>query len=411
MKSLLILIILFSQAAESNDGIAGFKGGKVELNFHSDTNVSMKSEVLKISRVKVDVDYIFYNNSKRDEEVLVAFPFSGIDCGDFKFDLNNQFTAAVNGESVSFNEEMTIKYKGKDISQEVKNAGIKLCRDEEYETEMIANIRHNITNPKEFKFNKTVQGLIYYSNDKKLLDKFIMLSRLGYIVEGGDSDGKVMFFWGPDWKVSKKAFFKVKFPGMTETRIQHSYVPWTGSGSYMPKDLGYEKYEKIKNLPVWAKGLADINKNPLRYEMEITSERSSVEYILKTAKTWKGPIQNFKLIIDRSNGAGVSNYVKDYKLEGNNLIWETKDFIPKEDLVVSFSSFVFNERKFTGKVSEVEKRELASMTQEYNSLDSKSKESIGKLVGRFKAYIAKYSKSKNLPQAFSMLDYLENDIE
>jgi hypothetical protein len=410
MKALFILLLLFSEIASSNDGIAGFKGGKIELNFSSNTNVSMKSEVLKISQTLVDVDYVFYNDSKKDEEVLVAFPFPEIECGDFKFDLDNKFTVLINGESASLKEEVTIKHVGKDITQIVKSLGLKLCRDTEFEEKMADNIRVNITNPEKFKFNKICNELIYYSNDKILLDKFITLCELGYVAEWSGENSSVDYPWGPDWKVTKKAYFKVNFPAMKETRIHHSYIPWPGTGSYIPKDLTYEKFEKIKGLQVWSQGLEKINKNPLRYEMVLTTDIKSVEYILKTARTWKGPVHDFKLILDRDKGTAISNYVKDYKVVGNDLVWETKNFVPKEDLVVSFSNYTFIERKFTGFVSEGEKQEFASISKEYNSLDPKNKDSVKKLIERFKTYIAKYSKSKNLPQAFSMLDYLESDI-
>jgi hypothetical protein len=410
MKSILILLVLFSEFASSNDGIAGFKGGKVELNFSSNTNVSMKSEILKISQSLVNVDYVFYNDSKKNEDVLVAFPFPEVDCSDFQFDLDSKFTALVDGSPAPIKEEVIVKYKGKDITQTVKDAGLKLCRDTRFEQEMAENIRVNITNPEKYKFKKNCNEFIFYSNDKKFLDKFIQFCELGYVAEWSGENASVEYPWGPDWKVTKKMYFNASFPSMKETRIQHSYIPWQGRGSYFPKDLSYEKFEKIKNLKIWSQGLEKINKNPLRYEMILTSDRYSVEYILKTAKTWKGPIQDFKLILDRNNAAAISNYVKDYKVVGNDLVWESKNFIPKEDLVVSFLNYSFIERKFTGSVSEVERQEFASIGKEYNSLDLKNKESVNNLINRFKAYIKKYSKSKNLPQAFSMLDYLENDI-
>jgi hypothetical protein len=413
MKTLIAIFIIYCNLpfnAFSNDGIAGFKGGKIELNFNSNIAVSIKSEILKVSQTKVDVDYIFYNDSMKDEEILIAFPFPEIDCSDFRFDLNNEFGATINGIPASLNEEITITSKGKDITDQVKKLGLKLCRDESFELEMIANIKVNITNPEKFKFSDSCDEVIYYSNDKNILDKYIQVCKLGY---SGDVDGSggIGFPWGPNWNLSKKTYFKVNFPSMKETRIQHSYVPWTGSGSYGPKGLGYKKYQKIRKLPVWSIGVHEINKNPLRYEMEISGDRYSVEYILKTAKTWKGPIKNFKLIIDRGNGIGVSNYIKDYKLEEDNLVWTAENFIPKEDLVVSFSKYIYVEKKFTGSVSKEEKREFAKLIKEYDAIDSKNKISAQSVVKRFKNYIEKYNKSKNLPQAFSMLDHLENGLE
>lgn len=262
---MLALIALYSELALSNDGIAGFKSGKVELNFNSNTNVSMKSEVLKISQSLVDVDYVFYNDSRKDEDVLVAFPFPEVECSDFQFDLENKFTVLVNESPAPLKEELLVKYKGKDITQTVKDAGLKLCRDTEFEEQMTENIRANITNPEKYKFNKICNELIYYSNDKKLLEKFVQFCELGYVAEWNGENASVEYPWGPDWEVSKKMYFNVSFPAMKETRIQHSYVPWPGRGSYVPKDLSYEKFEKIKNLPVWSQGLEKINKNPLRY--------------------------------------------------------------------------------------------------------------------------------------------------
>lgn len=412
MNRFLLVLVLLSVPfiSEANDGYAGYKAGKVELNFSSNTNVMMKSEVLTISDNDISVDYTFYNDSKKAENVLIAFPFPSVDCADFRYNLNNNFTAKVNGKAEMVSEEIRVlNNKGKDITKEVKALNLDLCRDQGFESLVSDHVRINVKDPENYKFKKGLDtGIEYFSNDKEILEKYLKAHALGYIAEySGES---LEFPWGPSWKVAKKSFFTVTFPAKKEIKISHSYTPWPSYQNSKPEKIGDKSFDKVEKLPVWYKGKEYLVKNPMRYELIPDGGVSIIEYILKTANTWKGPIQKFKLVLKRELNLAFSNYVQDYKEQGLDLVWETENFTPKEDLVVYYVDQKLAEKTFTGLVTPEEKKEFDSLSAEYDIVAKKPKDARRLLGEKFKAYIGKYKTSKNLPQAFSMLDYLESDM-
>jgi hypothetical protein len=142
---------------------------------------------------------------------------------------------------------------------------------------------------KDFKDLLKKHGIPYqYPNDAGLKIEALdekqkgELLRLNLIKQFGER-------YEPNWVYQKLLYWKMKFPARKKVNVKHSYNPQMGASvsghSFFkeacvdgPTQKGIEKMLKKSGQPAGVRW---------------------VDYILTTAKTWDGPIKDFKLILKK----------------------------------------------------------------------------------------------------------------
>jgi hypothetical protein len=305
------------------------------LHFMTTDNISIERENLYISLNKIEVSYIFRNNSANDITAEVAFPvapYYGGDVANVPFSHYplgfGDFEVEVNGKLISCKKEVRAYTKGKnvvDITDFLRDMNISI---EDFAGTTSGGgfgggpIGHNAIEklPKE--------------DREKLL-------KLGAI----DSENI------PYWIVDIKYYWKQKFPANSTVSIKHRYTPYYGSrfDVFQPSPRWPYKEGEMSTGIVKESCLAQNIKESLEKKM-ITKVNETgkmtylgyswVSYILTTANNWQGPIKEFHLIIEKPEGSILSLCFDNKIVKSGPTRFEAQinNFIPKRDLKIYFIS-------------------------------------------------------------------------
>jgi hypothetical protein len=280
----------------------------------------MAKEVLTISESKVIVDYDFRNDTDTDITTEVAFPIPDYDLemedrkpSEQGFD---DFRLWVDGKSARYTTEAKAMVKGRDYSALLHSMGVD-----------VASYGHSTDN-----------------DTQPQIQKLSAVQKSRLVMAGVISkDGT------PKWKVRKKYYWPQVFPAHGTVRIRHEYTPALGNSNTVglgssPKDDSEEatsvcidpglretvsKYTAVKD-----------NESFIDY----------VDFILTTANTWKTPIEDFTLIVERPHPdvrqAGRRLNSESFvsfcwngpitKIDVDHFSAHLADFVPTKELRVGF---------------------------------------------------------------------------
>lgn len=246
-----LMCALFATSApvRANDSAAELGAGG--LVFVKSEGVVMEREELTISQSKVQVAYVFRNDSRADVDTRVAFPvpeWDEEDEGDLELDRKGKnpmgFSVIVDGKPVRFETER-------------KRTGTKV---------------------------------------------------------------KVTHHW------------QQRFPAGKRVTVRHAYTPVAGVffGPEQGNPLPELDEHLTKDFCVGPALLAGMKRKPLVLR--------SVRYILTTGANWKGPIETFKLVLEkRVPGDKISVCLPDTRrLDARRFVVERSNFTPTEDLRILF---------------------------------------------------------------------------
>jgi hypothetical protein len=323
------LMLLRGIVALGNDGAASSGAGGIQLRHEA--NISMEKERLTIGESKVTVEYEFLNDTDKDITTEVAFPIppyenKADDPGgipDF-----NDFHLWVDGKELKYNTDVRAKTNGKDYTDILKPLGVDIASfDGTYGSQ-----------------GDPPKGAISRLPKKQVQQ----LANLGLI---DSADGT------PRWEVVKAYYWTQTFPAHKILHVRHEYTPMVGYESISPEDLAFNKphpndpqgeIDRVCVDPSLQKGLADRaikNYKPTGTLLGM----AWVGYILTTANTWKTPIKDFTLVIDRTKGISTASFGTRYvslcwdgpinKLDADHLVANKTNFIPQKELNVAFISF------------------------------------------------------------------------
>lgn len=279
-----------------------------DLVFVKNDSIEMLSEDLTIAVDKVRVDYVFRNNSSTDITMKIGFPlpimFSDAGFSEFawRFPHDQNFKAWVDGKRVvadtnvrigkmDYSREKGAPLNGKwvDLTTELGAAALDPFHPEFVASSAMAKLRQ--------------LGLICYNEE-----------------EPHDESG-------PCWSIKKTYSWSMTFPAQREISIRHEYKPWKGS---FPEVTGvmdeYCPDQDFKNA---------VEKTRKKEQLE----EANVDFILKTASNWSGPIKSFTLRIDKEGASLVSFCpIPGLKLvrSGNMFVATAKDFAPQSDISIYF---------------------------------------------------------------------------
>lgn len=283
--------------------------------------ITMQKEVLRISASKVQVDYEFRNDTDKDITTEIAFPVPAYSLDRDERSVRQlgfeDFELTVEGKKADFDVETNAKLKGRDVSAVLKKFGID-----------IASFGH---------FNDDT----HFSKDIRRLSRTqrAALIHAGLLYPEEDQDeGK--------WSVEKKYYWLQAFPAHSVIHISHQYTPVLGNTNSVrygfdtsADPASREEDESVCIDPKLQKTLMGY----LAASQENSVPLSYVDFIFTTANTWKTPIEDFTLIVERPHAKGATQNFVSFcwdgpitKVDDDHFTAHIDNLIPKKELRVGF---------------------------------------------------------------------------
>jgi hypothetical protein len=356
LRAIIFLVCMVACARLSgNDSAASTAAGGIQLT--REPRISMQKERLFISAKKVRVEYEFVNDTDRDIVTEVAFPIP-----DFAFEFDDpggprsmdDFKVWVEGKKVEFKTEVKASVGGKDITALLER----------------------------YKVDANSFGHFDWNAVKSLDFRKLPATLQTELMRAGAFGANDPFF--PAWTVSKTYHWTQDFPARGILHVVHEYQPMAGftliQTAQLDPELRNRKITEAKTKMANDKGKVGdwVVGSLIALDHEITDscvdaktqaaivsavdtrqseprtknegdngdfvEFAWVDYILTTANSWKTPIADFELIIEKSDpkfihGKSFVSFCWDgsiEKLDDRHFMARAKDFLPKRELHIAF---------------------------------------------------------------------------
>lgn len=323
----LILTALLPVHLHADDGAASIAvGGVVEMK--REPRIAMAKEVLQISATKVIVNYDFRNDSDEDITTNVAFPIPDYEMGEQEpskqgFD---DFRLWINGAASRYLVETRAFLKDTDYTELLTNMHVD-----------IGSFGHSTD------YDHTPDILKLTVAQRKQLVEVGLLDGL--------DNGGTRVNGEPRWRVRKKYYWQQTFPAHKTVHVRHEYTPVLGSNNSIkygmasnPSDA--RAAEEIKSFCI------DGHLRTILQQVADSKDRdapySYVDFILTTANTWKTPIEDFTLIVERphwNSNRGESD-LADYvsfcwdgpvtKIDADHFSAHAENLVPTKELRIGF---------------------------------------------------------------------------
>ncbi|MBK7163591.1 MAG: DUF4424 family protein [Sphingomonadales bacterium] len=338
MKKFIALLALGAAAAPSfaNDSSAAIGLGGLELTRND--AISMDSEDLFLSRQLVTVKYRFTNTSTKDVETLVSFPLPPIPNGiegyidapsfsDWREQL--EFKTLVDGKpaALGYHEVVTLvgKPEAKGVEARLKALSWPVKHWDDYEF------------------------------GEKYVDKLTQAEKDSLVAEGllrkeADSD-----YYSPNWQIQAHVTRKQVFPAGKTITVEHSYKPIAGGSvggmltpEYRKESEYFKEYQAAYCIDsAFLKG----------FDKRIYAERAKakargddygvaytehwLDYVLKSGANWKGPIKDFRLVVDKEKPANLLSFCMDgvKKISPTRFEVRKSNFEPTRDIQILIAEF------------------------------------------------------------------------
>jgi Domain of unknown function (DUF4424) len=336
MKKFVFALVLAALAMPSsaNDSSASIGLGGLELT--QNDAISMDSEDLFLSRDLVRVTYRFTNTSAKNVETLVSFPLPAIPAGvdghmgdqgypNWKDDLD--FKTLVDGKPVVLAYREVVSIIGR---ADVKNVDVRL-------KELSWPVHYWADYEFEQKYIKPL------STDKKA-----KLVADGLLRNEPNSD-----YFAPNWQVQAHVTRTQTFPAGKTILVEHSYKPVVGGsvGGMMERNNRKEKYFKEYAAEYCMNKSFIKGFDKRRYSGRKDSDGNEVgqfyvehwlDYVLKSGANWKGPIKDFRLVVDKDKPGNLLSFcttgVK--KISPTRFEVRKTNFEPTQDIRILIVEFV-----------------------------------------------------------------------
>lgn len=278
VRTMCFLVVLLACAAalvRANDSFSEVGAGGIRFLKRSD--IILQKEVLTITTKKVDVAYRFFNPTRQDVTIEVAFPIPEYtydpEYGTPQFD---DFTVEADGARLSCQKLAKATLKGKDVTKEIEDAGLPVA-------DLRSIGRKGADNPADHLAPQTRQRL----------------EAAGLLTKDQD------YGWIPLWTVSVVYHWQQRFPAGQITQVHHTYTPWSGG------DYFYLASPEAWNAKAFASDCApgpqELKKLfPPAKKQDDAVYRGWVQYILTTGSNWNGPIGDFTLTVPKSQKETVA---------------------------------------------------------------------------------------------------------
>lgn len=312
--------LLIASVAQANDTTAVLSSGGLVFT-RSDT-IRMVSEDLFISPSKVKVDYIYRNDGEKPYSTIVAFPMPRIggdihsitDVPDVESDNFMGFSVLQDGKPIETNLQQRALLKGLDFTAALEAQGVPL---QPYAEATIAALKRV---PAVILAEWEVKGLIVIS---------------AYAEQGTPSPE-----YFPAWELDTVYWWETTFPVGKDVSVTHTYRPSVGGTVAMvfiqdgqPSDAYADYKERYCIDDAFMKLAARLEKDQ-NYETGQFYYERWLSYILTTGANWAGPIENFKLTIDKEHEKNYVSFCGEGVRKTGPTTFEmtATDFYPQKDL-------------------------------------------------------------------------------
>lgn len=330
------VFMFLGSATYGNDSAASTALGGIQLR--KEARVAMRKERLTIGIGKVTVEYEFLNGSDSDITTEVAFPIPpyGVTFSAGGIRVFDDFRVWVEGKEFRYQTESRAKLGSRDYSELLQRLGVD-----------IASLGH---------FDDS--GQEPYSKDFRRLTK----DNQEQLVKAGLFDAEDKF---PQWTVEKLYHWSQVFPAHKVVHVRHQYEP--GIGFMLVQATFLDKKERDRQIsgekdsvalqswiqdarqietacvePKLAKALAAAtarlqtkqNNNDQGY-----LQMQWVDYILTTANSWKTPINDFELLVERPSPGWFVSFCWNgpvERVDATHFRAKATDFVPSKELHVAF---------------------------------------------------------------------------
>jgi hypothetical protein len=334
--SLVLGLVLMAGPLLANDGFGGFSA--TGLTFANTEAVAMESEDLYISKDKVRVSYEFRNLTDSDVTGEVIFPMPPLSLWgtlesmwNLPEDLTQEnllnFRAVVDGVEVPVsidriavieppweeNRPSNFQYDtpGRDVTADLARLGIPLSINAVEISEMLLAL------------------------DPATKDEMVRLD-LAEFYPAADGMPEAAF---PHWSVILRYHWTQTFPAGSVVKIEHDYDNRPAGGLFAWEDPVPDYMETVRDLYCVDEGTSRALAKLLAQKMEdgatySMGESWNIQYVLRTANSWAGPIKRFRLTIDKSEPENIVSLCADgiTKTGPTTFVMEKTDFVPDRDL-------------------------------------------------------------------------------
>ncbi len=342
MKKFVFAIALTALAAtlavpgSANDSSAAIGVGGLELN--QNDAISMDSEDLFLSQQEVRVKYKFTNTTTKDVETLVSFPLPPLPIGlegyidsasfsDWKDQLD--FKTLVDGKPVVLTYKEVVSIIGR---PDIKNVDVRL-------KELLWPVRYWDDYEFDQKYIDTLSA-----------DKKAQLVQSGLLRKDPDVD-----YYFPNWQVQAHVTRMQTFPAGKTVMVEHSYKPIVGGSvggmliaEYRKESDFFQEYQANYCIDgAFLKGFDKrINKERAKakargHEYGIPYNEHWLDYVLKSGANWKGPIKDFRLVVDKDKPDNLLSFCMTGVKKIGPARFEVRktNFEPTQDIKILIAEF------------------------------------------------------------------------
>lgn len=322
LRTVVAAALLLSAPALANDS-TGFQG-TTGIELTTTDAIRMVSEDLFIGLEEIRVSYVFRNVSDRPVETLVVFPLPDLDLSlgstapNWGFPADGpdflDFRLWIDGQPVAPALERRAFHQGREVTRELEAAGA---------------------------LDLVPWGRDSYDEQVKRLAPGVLdrLRRAGLVQEGEDENT-------PQWHLQNRYHWRQTFPVGRDVAVRHVYKPFVGTAILGPDVTG------IDGRGVVGRFVGEPADNGDRYCLDAGTRRAlaaaqtrnpaeraefgaaEIEYILTTARNWRGPIGRFRLTLDKGAADNIISLCWDgLNKTGPTTFESTKtDFVPDRDI-------------------------------------------------------------------------------
>lgn len=329
-------------SALADDSAASIAAGG--LVARRETRIVMAKEVLRISPTKIVVDYDFRNDTDQDVTTEVAFPIPPYSYGPENPEISDasfsSFKLSVDGKPVAFQIEAKATLHGKDVTE--------ILTADHIDIASFGRVRETVGAYPEI-----------HTPDIERLSRTEQ-TRLAQAGLFDAEDG-----WGT-WDAHLQYYWTQTFPAHSSIHIRHEYTPVEGF-ELMPLETLKNALEKTqpaanaKDAKFQSEDLATLNRfcpDPSLLPASIRAIENAdpengefvypqwVDFILTSANTWKQPIEDFTLIVERGKrrddfGPRLISFCSPQdapveKLDADHFQVHLTNFVPAAELRIGF---------------------------------------------------------------------------
>jgi Domain of unknown function (DUF4424) len=329
---LFVAAVLASSPALANDGYSQIGIGGLVLT--GTDEISMDSEDLYVSEQEIRVNYVMTNTTNKDVEATVMFPLPDVM-------LSEEYESARGLVDLAKDLKFKTTVEGQPFPIKLVQRGFVGTVDV---TDALTKSGIPVSGVMDVDLQSFVQ--------KMPADQRQVLIDLGALPKSTDDNGNVLPYdpdlsIAPAWVLRSYVMRKQVFPAGRSLKVSHRYAPIEGSAvessvnytaDYMAQlegeGLQYFKDEQAKYCvdADWIKA----------YRARVKKQGGKlgtptwISYILKSGATWKGPIKDFRMVVDKGRADALVSFCAEgvRKISPTQFEVRKKNFEPTRDLDV-----------------------------------------------------------------------------